>query len=239
MESNPQLSYSAELRARCEPIFDAFWSHPFLEGLKDGSLSSERALHYVGQDHQYLNAYMRCYGLGMAASPDRDWMRWFHDSLAFVLNDEVHPHHALCRAAGVSYEEAQIDVMAPSAQAYINHMMEAGRDTLGVLLAALLPCPWTYIWAGNRFVADQPPADDHPFAEWWRFYASDDVNQHLDETIRRFDELATGAGTAERSRMARAFEQSCHHEVRFWEMAWSLEDWTTPGVDRALARAAT
>ncbi len=237
MASKTELSYSAELRGRCEPIFDAFWTHPFLEGLKDGSLSGERAVHYVGQDHQYLNAYMRCYGLGVSLSPDRDWMQWFHGNLSFILNDEIHPHHALCRAAGVTYEEAQVEVMAPSAQAYINHMLAAAHDTLGVLLAALLPCPWTYIWAGNRFVAEQPPSDEHPFAEWWRFYASDEVNRHLDETLRRFDLLAADAGSAERSRMARAFEQSCHHEVRFWEMAWTLEGWSLPAHERAMAAA--
>lgn len=108
-------SYSAELRERCEPIFEAFWNHPFLDGMRDGTLAHERVVHYLGQDHQYLTAYMRCYGLGLAASPDRSWMRWFHDNLAFVLNDEVHPHHALCRAAGVAYDDVQVERLAPSA----------------------------------------------------------------------------------------------------------------------------
>ena len=30
---------------------------------------------------------------------------------------------------------------------------------------------------------------------------------------------------AERARMERAFELSCRHEIRFWQMAWSLERW--------------
>jgi len=42
------------------------------------------------------------------------------------------------------------------------------------------------------------------------------------------DELAAAAGPAERERMERAFVASCHYEIRFWEMAWSLEDWTPP-----------
>lgn len=221
-------SFSGELGERCEHLFEAFWEHPFLAGMRDGTLPRECVLHYVGQDHQYLTAFTRCYGLGIAASPDRDWVEWFHNNIAFLLADETHPHHALCRVAGVTYEQAQVDHLAPSAQAYINHMLEAGRDSLGVLLGALLPCPWTYIWAATRFVTQTPPPDDHPFRDWWLFYAAPETQDLLSQFQTRLDTLAADAGTAERARIARAFEQSCHHEVRFWEMAWTLERWTPP-----------
>ncbi|MGH2762141.1 MAG: thiaminase II [Thermoleophilaceae bacterium] len=232
------MSLSRELRADCDDVFTAFWEHPFLAGLRDGSLERERVLHYVGQDHQYLSAFVRCYGLGLSLSPDRDWMRFFHDNVTFLLEDETHPHHALCRAAGVSYEEAQIERLAPSAQAYVNHMLESARDTLGVMLAALLPCPWTYIWAGTRLMTEAPPGEDHPFGDWWAFYGSEQCRDILGAFRARFDALAADAGTAERLRMAAAFESSCHHEVRFWEMAWTLEDWTPPTGGRAPERAA-
>lgn len=228
------MSYSAELRERNDELFDAFWEHPFLAGLRDGTLVRERVVHYVGQDHQYLSAFVRCYGLGLSMSPDREWMRFFHDNVGFLLEDETHPHHALCRAAGVSYEEVQVERLAPSAQAYVDHMLESSRDTLGVMLAALLPCPWTYIWAGSRLMSADPPGKAHPFGDWWSFYGSDECRGILVAFRERFDALAQDAGSVERARMATAFEASCHHEVRFWEMAWTLEAWTPPtGADPA------
>ena len=219
---------SAVLRRDCDATFEAFWEHPFLAGLRDGSLARERVIHYVGQDHQYLSAFVRCYGLGISMAPDRDWMRWFSDQALFILDDETHPHHALCQAAGVTYEGVQVDRLAPSTQAYVNHMMESARDTLGVMMAALLPCPWTYIWAAQRHLADDPPAADHPFAGWWEFYGAPECDAILTSFRERFDSLATAAGPAERVRMASAFEASAAHEVRFWQMAWSIEDWTPP-----------
>jgi thiaminase/transcriptional activator TenA len=219
------MSYSAELHERNLDVFDRFWRHPFLEGLKDGTLAPERVVHYVGQDNLYLNAFVRCYGLGLALSPDREWMTFFHENVRFLLEDETHPHHVLCEAAGVPYETAQVDRLAPSAQAYVNHMLEAGRDSLGVLMAALLPCPWTYIWAGARRLAEQPPGPDNPFAGWWQFYGSGESLAILEEFRDRFDRLAAGAGPAERERMAMAFDASCRYEVGFWQMAWSLEKW--------------
>lgn len=219
------MSYSAELHDRHQDVFETFWTHPFLEGLKDGTLAPEKVLHYVGQDHLYLNAFVRCYGLGLTLSPDRDWMGFFHENVRFLLEDETHPHHVLCEAAGVSYEQAQVDRLAPTAQAYANHMLESGRDSLGVLMAALLPCPWTYIWAGERQMAEQPPAANHPFGGWWEFYGSPESVGILTDFRERFDRLTGDAGSAERERMAAAFEASARYEVRFWEMAWTLEAW--------------
>ncbi|GAB96809.1 thiaminase/transcriptional activator TenA [Kineosphaera limosa] len=217
--------FTASLRQEHDDLFEAFWAHPFLRELRAGTLSREATLHYVGQDHHYLSAYLRCYGLGMAKSPDRPWMRHFVDSSLFLLEDESHPHHVMCESFGVQYEAVQHDRLAPSAQAYIDHMMECGHDSLGVLMFALLPCPWTYIWAGNRYLAQHDNPADNKFEGWWQFYGSPDCNDLLANLLQRCEALAQEAGPAERARMARAFELSCHHEIRFWQLAYTRETW--------------
>src|SRR5690606_2776480 len=83
-----------------------------------------------------------------------------------------------------------------------DHMLAAGRDSLGVLLAALLPCPWTYIWSARRFWlaerATTPGAigDDHPLAGWWAFYAAERTEGVLADLRARLDALAADAGEA-------------------------------------------
>lgn len=228
-------SFAQQLRTRHADLFEAFYQHPFLRSLADGSASRESVLHYVGQDNQYLTAYMRCYGMGVALSPDRAWVRWFRDNITFLLDDETHAHHVMCEAFGVSYEEAQVERLAPTAQAYIDHMMRSGADSLGVLIASLLPCPWTYIWAAQRQMAEVPPTSDNPFRGWWEFYASEEMTGMLDDYTSRLDALAEQAGPAERARMARAFEDSCHHEIRFWQMAWTQETWESQAGLEAVA----
>ncbi len=218
-------SFAQQLRNRHDDLFMAFYAHPFLRSLADGTASRESVLHYVGQDNQYLTAYLRCYGHAIAMSPDREWVAWFRDSIDFLLHDEEHPHHVMCEAFGVRYEEAQVERMAPTAQAYIDHMTTSAHDSLGVLLAALLPCPWTYIWAAQRQMDEQPVALDNPFRGWWDFYSGEETAGILGDFIVRLDTLAEQAGPAEQERMARAFEDSCHHEIRFWEMAWTQESW--------------
>lgn len=222
-------SFTADLRAEYDDLFEAFWNHPFLRGLYDGTLPRECVQHYVEQDHQYLSSFVRCYGLGVSMSPDRDWMRWFNEQIAFVLNDEQHPHRVLCEAVGLDHAAVVHADLAPSAQAYVDHMALCARDSLGVLLSALLPCVWTYMEAATRaLAAAEPPAADNPFRGWWEFYATDECQAILADFRFRVDLLADQAGPAERSRMAEAFRLGLHHEVRFWQMAWTREDWTPP-----------
>jgi len=219
-------SFAEELAARYAYLFEQFYEHPFLRSLADGTASRDSVLHYVGQDSRYLTAFMRCYGLGVSLSPNREWVRWFTDNIEFLLNDETHPHHVMCAAFGVRYEDVQADRLAPTAQAYIDHMMTSAHDSLGVLLAALAPCPWTYIWSAQRQMTQVPGVGErNPFLGWWQFYASDDSARLLQEFTTRLDACAAHAGPAEKQRMARAFEQSCRHEVRFWHMAWTQETW--------------
>ncbi|MBD8078910.1 TenA family protein [Cellulosimicrobium arenosum] len=229
-----EVGFTADLGRRYAHLFAEFYDHPFLAGLRDGTVARDAVRHYVGQDHQYLTAYLRCYGLGMSLAPDRDWAGWFHDKAGFLLDDESHAHHAMCEFLGVPYAEAQTNRLAPSAQAYIDHMLACGHDSLGVLLASLLPCPWTYIWSARRFwLAERPVgadgastvADDHPLAGWWEFYAAERTEETLADLRGRIDALAADAGEAERARMERAFELSCRHEIRFWQMAQTLETW--------------
>lgn len=222
------MSFVGQLGEQNADLFEAFWAHPFLRGLHDGTLPRECVIHYVGQDHQYLNAFIRCFGSGVARSPDREWMGWFHDQIGFLLADEQHPHHVMCQAVGISYDDVRQEALVPSAQAYVDHLAVCAADTLGVLLAGMLPCPWTYIWAASRALREEPPGADNPFLGWWEFYASEQCHGILAEFQRGTDALAEQAGPAERARMERAFVRSCHHEVRFWEMAWSLETWTPP-----------
>lgn len=225
-----ETGFTANLGNKYLALFEEFYQHPFLAGLRDGSASKAAVKHYVGQDFQYLTAYAKCYALGVLRSPNRSWMQYFHGSMGFVLDDESHAHNFMCDYIGIDYHQAQADRMAPTAKAYIDHMMQAGNDSLGVLLAALLPCPWTYIWSAKRFqnaggMAQHGISTDHPLNGWWEFYAEDNVRDTLTNIRGRLDELAADASPAELKRMEEAFELSLRFEIRFWQMAQSQETW--------------
>jgi thiaminase/transcriptional activator TenA len=122
-------------------VLGAFWEHPALAGLREGSLPSECVRHYLGQDYHYLTGLMRCRGLRVALSPNRDWVGWFRGNVRFLVAGETHPHRAPCRAIGVRCEDVQQRRLAPTARHYIDHIPAARRDSLGVAARGVAAVP--------------------------------------------------------------------------------------------------
>ncbi|MDR6243909.1 thiaminase/transcriptional activator TenA [Paenibacillus hunanensis] len=222
------MSFSQEIRKAADPVFEAIYHHPFVQGIAEGTLKSEQLVHYVKQDFEYLNAFMRIYGTAIAKCQHRDDMAMFNEQIGFVLHSEIHPHHNFCQVAGVPYEQLQGYLLAPSAHNYIRHMLTAAQEgDLGDILAVLLPCPWTYLEIGKRLLGEVKPDASHPFYEWIDFYGNrtDTITERF---CQRLDEIAERTTPEHRERMKRHFILSCQYEYMFWDMAYTLEDWPVP-----------
>lgn len=219
------MSFTQELRQQAGGIFQAIFDHPFVKGIAEGNLKREQLIHYVKQDFEYLNAYMRIYGIAISKSISREEIAAFNEQISFILHSEVHPHQNFCAAAGVTYEELQGYPLAPSAHHYIRHMLTVAHEgSLGEIMAVLLPCPWTYLEIGRKLLNEVKPDASHPFYDWISFYG----NRGEDATAKfrdRLDAWAERATAAERERMREHFMLSCQLEYLFWDMAYKQEEW--------------
>ncbi|UFT98301.1 thiaminase II [Radiobacillus kanasensis] len=223
------MLFSEKLREEADEIFQGIFQHPFVEGIGQGDLNREAIVHYVKADFEYLNAFINIYGLAIAKSSHREDMAYFHDQIAFVLNGEIHPHHNLCNVAGVSYDDLKGFPLPPTADHYVSHMKStAMQGSMGEILAALLPCPWTYLEIGEYLMEKVQPKQEHPFYEWITFYADKEIGHLTGELCRRLDNWANGVGPDELNKARSAFMKSCQLEYRFWEMAMTLENWPFP-----------
>ena len=219
------MSFSTELRKEAEPIFDAIFEHPFVRGIANGELRKEQLIHYVKQDFEYLNSFIRIYGIAVAKCQTREDMEMFNKQISFILNSETHPHNNFCHVAGVSYEELQGFPLSPSALHYIRHMLTVAHEgTLGEILAVLLPCPWTYWEIGKRLLNEVNPDYSHPFYEWIHFYGNR-TDSITTKFCARIDEWAMEATEKEKAKMKEHFLISCQLEYMFWDMAYKLEEW--------------
>jgi thiaminase (transcriptional activator TenA) len=219
------MSFSAELRKEANPIFEAIFDHPFVQGIANGELKSEQLIHYVKQDFEYLNSFIRIYGIAVSKCERREDMEMFNKQISFILNSEIHPHNNFCNVAGVQYEDLHGFPLSPSAHQYIRHMLTVAHEgTLGEILAVLLPCPWTYWEIGKKLLTEINPDHSHPFYEWISFYGT--ITDSI--TIKfcaRLDEWAMGATEREKEKMKEHFLLSCQLEYMFWDMAYKLEEW--------------
>lgn len=222
------MSFAQELRRQADDIFQAIFNHPFVRGIAEGQLEREQLIHYVKQDFEYLNAYMRIYGIAISKSASREEMAIFHEQIGFILNSEIHPHQNFCRVAGAKFEDLQGFPLAPSAHHYIRHMLTVAHEgSLGEIYAVLLPCPWTYVEIGQRLLAEVQPTPEHPFYDWMQFYGSR-AGGATGAFGLALDRWAETSNELERRKMTEHFLQSCQLEYQFWEMAYRLEEWPVP-----------
>ncbi|PPA69253.1 thiaminase II [Jeotgalibacillus proteolyticus] len=222
------MTFTEELRKENEDIFSLIFEHQFVQGIGRGDVSKEALTHYVKADYEYLNAFMKVYGIAISKCASREDIAYFNQRIDFVLNSEIHPHNNFCEQIGVSYEELQGFSLPPTADHYIKHMLyHAQSGTLGEILAALLPCPWTYFEIGEELIKQYDPSPEHPFYQWISFYAERRVEDTVVVMCERLDKLAEVASQEEKTKMKEAFRKSCQLEWAFWEMAFTCEEWIT------------
>lgn len=220
------MSFSQELRKEAAPIFEAIFQHPFVKGIGAGKLDKEQLIHYIKQDFEYLNAFMKIYGTAITKCTNRRDIAFFNSQISFILHSEIHPHHNFCEQAGVSYQELQGFPLAPTAHHYTRHMLEVAQSgTMAEMIAVLLPCPWTYTEIGARLIDEVNPDQAHPFYEWITFYGKNMDNSVTSRFCKMLDTLAVKANSEEKANMRRHFLLSCQLEYMFWDMAFKLEDW--------------
>ncbi|NEZ40595.1 thiaminase II [Paenibacillus alvei] len=219
------LTFTEELRNEAEPIYRAIMEHPFVRGIAEGTVKKEQLIHYVKQDFEYLNAFIRIYGIAISKCDNRDTMALFNEQISFVLNSETHPHRNFCDVAGVTFEELQGYPLAPSASHYVSHMLTVAHEgTLEDIIAALLPCPWTYVEIGQHLLKEVNPDETHPFYDWIHFYG--DLGSGITDKMRRMlDEWAVPLSPARKQQLKKHFLTSCQLEYLFWDMAYKEEDW--------------
>lgn len=222
------MKFSEELVEAGQPILHKIYQHPFVEGIGNGDLPKEALTFYVGQDYNYLNAFIKVYAAAIQKSQTRADMAIFAKQIDFILHSEIHPHHNFCNVAGVKYETLQHEPQAPGTYLYNEHMYRSARTgDLIDIVAAMTPCPWTYLKIANRFVKQGKNTDDNVFKPWIEFYAdmSDDGDSILTQLFDLIDREAEHYDQHHLDVVKEEFLKSCELEWEFWDQAYHQRSW--------------
>lgn len=217
--------FTGRLRKAAEPIWSAQHAHPFVRGIGDGTLSSDRFEYWVRQDHLFLIEYCRLFGLAAARSPDLATLVRFAELLRATAVTEMALHRELASGLGITEAELEGQPMAPATHAYTDFLLRtAATADFSELCAALLPCMWGFSEIGLELAKGPRPADPR-LAAWIDSYADPEFAALAGWCRDLVDGLAAQAALNARSRMEAAFMTSSRYELAFWEMAWTKERW--------------
>ncbi len=220
------MTFCDDIEAESAPQREAMMRHPFVLGIGDGTLSNQRFKHFMTQDYLYLVDYARVLAMGTVKAPDLTTMSWFASAVDYILNTEMALHRSYCASIGISSDELEVTVHAPTTYSYTSYLLRVAQiGSFGELIAALVPCIWGY-WQVGEMLADAGEPESAPhYAEWIRTYASEESKTVALEARAICDRAAAEAGPTELAAMREAYITCTRYEIAFWQMAWDLEEW--------------
>ena len=222
------LKFSEILLEKLQPIWRKNHSHPFVQEMGAGTLDQDKFRFYMIQDYLYLLDYSKLFALGAVKATDLENMAIFSALLHASVNEEMSLHRGYAARFGITEEELEKADPSPITLAYTHYMLHSAQNgTLAELVAALLPCAWSY-WEIGKELSEIPGAIDHEFyGDWIKMYSSKEFGQTAQWCIDLLDKLTEGKSERELLQLEKIFLNTTRFEYMFWDMAYNKEMWPT------------
>jgi thiaminase/transcriptional activator TenA len=216
-----EKSFSIELKEDVLDIWESILTHPFLAEMKHATLPLDKFRYYIRQDYAYLMDFARCLAMAAAKADDMETMRTFSLFLDGCITDEVERIEELSCRLDIPIKLLVETELAPDNLAYTRHILYvAFSGTIGEIIAALLPCMWTYQIIGENLAKSKAIKDNPFYEEWVSVYSSKDYAELVNKYKAFTDKYAKDSGPALRKKMREHFILSSRFEYLFWEMAY-------------------
>lgn len=182
------VTLSATLWHANQDLAEAALSHPFVQGIGDGSLAKEKFAYYVGQDAFFLEAFARAYSIAAAKAPDWQSFQVFHSLAAGVLQ-ELHLHQSYAQSWNVDITTVE---PGTATRQYTDFLLAtAWSQPVGITAVAMAPCMRLYAYLGQALAKNGMLS--HIYKDWIATYSGDEfeplaqqledlVDQHSPET---------------------------------------------------------
>lgn len=222
------MKFSERLYEKLQPIWRKNHNHPFVQGLGDGTLAKEKFRFFMIQDYLYLIDYAKLFALGAVKATNLETMGRFASLLNSTLNEEMSLHRQYAKKFGITEDELENATPSPTTLAYTHYMLHVGQNgTLADLVAALLPCTWSYWEIGKELNQIPGASEDELYGEWIKMYSSEEFGQLALWCIELLDNLTEELPEKELMRLEDIFLTTTRLEYMFWDMSFKLEMWPT------------
>ncbi|MGG2089912.1 thiaminase II [Priestia aryabhattai] len=219
------MKFSERLYEKLQPIWRQNHNHPFVQGMGDGTLEKEKFRFYMIQDYLYLIDYAKLFAIGAMKATNLQTMGKFAALLDSTLNEEMGLHREYAKKFQISEKELEKAQPSPTTLAYTHYMLHVGQSgTLAELVAALLPCMWSY-WEIGKELSEKPGAENEFYREWIEMYSSEEFGELATWCINLFDSLTEDKSEAELEKLEEIFLNTTRFEYMFWDMAYNEAMW--------------
>jgi thiaminase/transcriptional activator TenA len=216
--------WSTRLWSEIEPTFAAILVHPFVTGLRDGTLDIEAFAQYVAQDVHYLRDYARALAIVGAKAPTLADTAMFARHAAEVLDVELTLHDSLLPQIGLDSAAVNAAPVTPTTTAYTSYLLAAAYGgSFAEGLAAVLPCYWIYARVGAALA--QGGSTDRRYQLWIDSYGGEAFAATVAEVLTLTDRVGLTLSPSEEAVARARFATTSRYEWMFFDAAHRRETW--------------
>jgi thiaminase/transcriptional activator TenA len=207
------MSLAQQLWQENMDLAQAALHHPFVQGLRTGSLPREYFQRYIAQDAYFLDAFARAYALALAHSPDQQGMHDFFTLLSGV-QEELRLHTSYARQWQVSLEQT---TPTTATLAYTDFLLAtASLHSVGETCAAMTPCMRLYAFLGQTLATaadtDSSTTTRNHYEDWIQTYAAPEFETLAQQLEKLLDRYSTDTTT-----IHQAYRRAMTLELHFFE----------------------
>ncbi len=222
------MTFTRELIANAEEIWQKYYSHPFILGMIDGSLDRDKFCLYLIQDSKYLVDYARVYAHTFIKARDVRVMRMIHEDMGLIHSEEDMMHIRYLEEAGYTEAMALDHPALPGCRDYVNYMLRiASEGTMEEGIMAVLPCALSYYHIGLyclKEATEKGTLEGNYFRHWIEEYSGEGYKKIYDHAAELCELITRDATEKEKACYKEIFNESSRFELGFWDMAWDGPD---------------
>jgi len=193
--------------------------HPFVNAIKDGSLTINKFRYYMIQDYKFLIEYCKVIAIAISKAEKLPIMSYWSKLLDETLNSEMKIHEDFCKDFGINDYELFDSEMSYETNAYCNHLLTiAYKYDINIIACSLLPCQWGYDYIG-RELGKQNNAKKGSFHLRWIDSYNNLEYQQATEWLKDFVDSSEKKLNKELAN--KVFKESLEFEYFFWDRAWN------------------
>ncbi|USD34773.1 MULTISPECIES: thiaminase II [Vibrio] len=210
-----------DLIEACQPDWQAYTQHDFVQQLAHGTLDQHCFLHYLKQDFLFLKQYVRAHALAIYKARTLEEMRFALPSVQVLLETEIDHHVTYCGQWGLTESDLKHEPEDVATIAYTRYVLDTGMmGDLVALYAALAPCSIGYAVIGSALLDNKETVlEGNPYASWIELYGGESFQNGVAQSALHFNQLLKDINPhSQRGQsLIQVFRTATRMEVAFWQ----------------------
>ncbi|MCT4617845.1 MAG: thiaminase II [Marinisporobacter sp.] len=219
------MSFSKRLieNERVKKYYEDYMKHPFIQDMKEGTLSRDKYRNYLIQDSLYLKDYAKVYASAFLLVNEVSDLQFLHTCIGVVVSDETNMHTKYLEDYDLDVYKVDHMKIKPANRNYLDYMLsftKKEQPDFKEIFVSALPCTLVYEHIGKTLEKQCENLEDNYYGPWIKTYAGAEFEDFSVRSCEIIDRFCKDIDEEEEKKLTEIFIKACDYEMKFWDMSY-------------------